>query len=323
MNARFLSARVAIVFTALALLALAGLHVLSPEFDPGKRVVSEYALGRHGWLLSVMFLSWGLGTWSLVPAIQPDVSTLPGRIGLVLLVTTGLGEVLAAFFDVNWPKMHGVAGAGSPEPSTCRHADQHESEPSPSLAAAEADVARRGQSHLAGLGLDGDGDALSRFEADKPSHPNRLAKPLVGRHVLCLGDAVGLIALRVRRDQLRACRNMLRHTDERGHVPDSAFEVNRARSERQCFGFSKRHSATSSKLGDCLPLDAGDLCAGLQRLRATSQSASPAGSLDRRLERIQDHRHVPRAASAEIRRSGRQGRAVICLVRHRRRRNNA
>jgi hypothetical protein len=111
MNARLLSARLAIAFTAVALLALAGLHVLNPEFDPGKRVVSEYALGRHGWLLSVMFLSWALGTWSLLPAIRPDVRTLPGRIGLVLLVTAGMGEALAAFFDVNWPKMHGLAGA--------------------------------------------------------------------------------------------------------------------------------------------------------------------------------------------------------------------
>jgi hypothetical membrane protein len=111
MNARLLSARLAIALTVVALFALTGLHVLSPEFDPAKRVVSEYALGRHGWLLSVMFLSWGLGTWSLVPAIQADVSTFPGRIGLVLLVFTGLGEALAAFFDVNWPKMHGLAGA--------------------------------------------------------------------------------------------------------------------------------------------------------------------------------------------------------------------
>jgi hypothetical protein len=111
MNARLLSACLAIALTVVALLALTGLHVVSPEFDPAKRVVSEYALGRHGWLLSVMFLSWGLGTWSLVPAIQADVSTFPGRIGLVLLVFTGLGEALAAFFDVNWPKMHGLAGA--------------------------------------------------------------------------------------------------------------------------------------------------------------------------------------------------------------------
>src|ERR1700722_18714662 len=56
MNARLLSACLAIAFTAVALLALTGLHVVSPEFDPAKRVVSEYTLGRHGWLLSVLFL---------------------------------------------------------------------------------------------------------------------------------------------------------------------------------------------------------------------------------------------------------------------------
>jgi hypothetical protein len=111
MKAQLTSARLAVALSASALLALAGLHVLSPEFDPAKRVVSEYALGRHGWLLSVMFLAWGLGTWSLALSLHAEPSTLAGRIGLIFLFAAGLGETLASVFDVSWPKMHGVAGA--------------------------------------------------------------------------------------------------------------------------------------------------------------------------------------------------------------------
>lgn len=58
-----------------------------------------------------MFLDWGLGTWSLAFAIRPELGTSPGRMGVVFLFTAGLGEAMAAFFDVSWPIMHGVAGA--------------------------------------------------------------------------------------------------------------------------------------------------------------------------------------------------------------------
>ena len=49
------AARLAIGAAAAALMLLACLHVLSPEFDPAWRMMSEYANGRHAWLLSLMF----------------------------------------------------------------------------------------------------------------------------------------------------------------------------------------------------------------------------------------------------------------------------
>jgi hypothetical protein len=42
------AARVAIAGAGAVLLLLASLHVLSPEFDPARRVISEYAKGRYG-----------------------------------------------------------------------------------------------------------------------------------------------------------------------------------------------------------------------------------------------------------------------------------
>ena len=61
------AASIAIGSTAIALIALLALHIVSPEFDPSWRAVSEYANGKHGWLLSLFFATWAMGTesWTL------------------------------------------------------------------------------------------------------------------------------------------------------------------------------------------------------------------------------------------------------------------
>ena len=71
------------VLATLTLLLLAALHVLSPEFDPSWRMVSEYANGSHAWVLSAMFGAWALSSWALGWAIWRDLPTLPGKIGVV------------------------------------------------------------------------------------------------------------------------------------------------------------------------------------------------------------------------------------------------
>jgi hypothetical protein len=93
--------RLVIAATAATLLLLAGLHVLSPEFDPAWRMVSEYANGQYGWVLSLMFVSWAVSSWALAYAIWPQVATRGGKIGVVFLVVAGLGEAMASVFDIN------------------------------------------------------------------------------------------------------------------------------------------------------------------------------------------------------------------------------
>jgi Protein of unknown function (DUF998) len=105
-----LAASLAIVAAVAALLLLAGLHILSPEFDPAWRVVSEYANGRYGWVLSVMFACWATSSWALAFAISPAVRTRAGGVGLGFLVVAGVGEAMAAVFDINQP-LHELAGA--------------------------------------------------------------------------------------------------------------------------------------------------------------------------------------------------------------------
>ena len=105
------AARFAIAAAAAALLLLATLHVLSPEFDPSWRMVSEYANGHYGWVLSLMFAVWGLSSLALVFALWSEARTTPVMLGLICLTLAGVGEALAAVFDINHDTLHNLAGA--------------------------------------------------------------------------------------------------------------------------------------------------------------------------------------------------------------------
>lgn len=101
----------AIIGAGLALVFLASLHVLSPEFSPAWRMVSEYANGHYAWVLSLMFAAYGLSVLALAYAIRTRVTGRSGTIGLVLLVVSGLGAASASVFDLNQAILHELAGA--------------------------------------------------------------------------------------------------------------------------------------------------------------------------------------------------------------------
>jgi len=115
-----LAARAAIGSAALALIALAMLHVLKPELHPGQTMISRYALGRFGWLMALCFAAFGAASASLFAALVPHMPLRVGRAGLALLLTAAIGFVMAARFPmdpVSTPparmsfagRMHGVA----------------------------------------------------------------------------------------------------------------------------------------------------------------------------------------------------------------------
>ena len=101
--------RLAVGAAVVALAALVALHVVSPELDPSWRMVSEYALGSHGWLLSTMFVGWGVSSFALLFAIASQVRKVGGKVGLVFLGAAGVGELMASVFDVHQAAMHGLA----------------------------------------------------------------------------------------------------------------------------------------------------------------------------------------------------------------------
>jgi Protein of unknown function (DUF998) len=99
---------VAIAAAAITLILLALLHVLSPEFDPSWRMISEYAEGKFSWVLSLMFAVWAISSWALLVGIWRQEQRALFRAGLLFLFLAGLSEVLASAFDVNQP-LHGLA----------------------------------------------------------------------------------------------------------------------------------------------------------------------------------------------------------------------
>lgn len=104
------AAWLAILATLATILLLAALHFLSPEFSPSWRMISEYAFGHFAWVLSLMFLCWGISSWALAVAIWSEVRTRAGKVGLFLLILAGVGEALAAVFDVTHEIGHGISG---------------------------------------------------------------------------------------------------------------------------------------------------------------------------------------------------------------------
>lgn len=98
----------AIGFAAAVLVILGILHILSPEFDPSWRMVSEYAHGRHGFVLSAMFMSWALSSWTLAYGLRPQLATRMGKIGFAFLVLAGVGQTMGAVFDIDHA-LHGPA----------------------------------------------------------------------------------------------------------------------------------------------------------------------------------------------------------------------
>jgi hypothetical protein len=104
------AARLATGATIAEVLLLASLHLLSPEFDPSWRMISEYALGHYGWVLSLMFLCSAVSAWALAIAIRAGAQTAGGKTGLWFLVIAGAGGAMASVFDITHDVGHEIAG---------------------------------------------------------------------------------------------------------------------------------------------------------------------------------------------------------------------
>ena len=92
-------------------LLLVSLRILSPELDPSYRMISEYAVGRYGWLLSLMFVAWGISSGAAAMTIRPHVLSRAGKMGVTFLVVAGFGQALAAVFDIRHDILHNLGGA--------------------------------------------------------------------------------------------------------------------------------------------------------------------------------------------------------------------
>ena len=95
---------------AISVASLLLLHFLSPEFKPGWRMVSEYALGKNKWLLTSFFVFWSISTMTAAYMYFHIAATTLATLGAVLIFISGIGALLGGLFDVRH-KLHGLSFA--------------------------------------------------------------------------------------------------------------------------------------------------------------------------------------------------------------------
>jgi hypothetical protein len=92
------AALLSIAGTAAFVALLAALHLLRPDLDPSWRFISEYELGEHGGLMRAAFVALAVGTGGAAVAVASQVPRVVGYLGLLQLVLSAAGMVLAATF---------------------------------------------------------------------------------------------------------------------------------------------------------------------------------------------------------------------------------
>jgi len=86
---------------ALAIGALAALHVLRPDIPPSRTMISQYALGRHGWVMALCFGAFAAASACVLAALVQYPLSLLGRIGLAFLLVAAIGLAMASRFPMD------------------------------------------------------------------------------------------------------------------------------------------------------------------------------------------------------------------------------
>ena len=89
------------LYTSLGfIIILTALHFIKPEIAPSWNFISEYEVGRFGWLMQTAFFSLALSCLLLVLALWKQLNVV-GKIGLIMLMIASAGMILAAIFKTD------------------------------------------------------------------------------------------------------------------------------------------------------------------------------------------------------------------------------
>lgn len=97
----YIAARLSASTSLLFLILLIALHFIKPELAPSWRMVSEYATGNYGWIMTLAFLCMSISCVTLFIAIRSSLLTRAGKFGQGFLVATAVGLALAALFPID------------------------------------------------------------------------------------------------------------------------------------------------------------------------------------------------------------------------------
>src|SRR5258708_26348051 len=89
---------------AYVILVIAGLPLLRPDYNMMKNGLSDYAVGRYGWLQTSAFIGMSIGALALlIGLVRTGPKTWIVRTGLVFLAIFVPGIFVAALFKTDLP----------------------------------------------------------------------------------------------------------------------------------------------------------------------------------------------------------------------------
>jgi hypothetical protein len=93
---------VSFVGTAVFILAVAALHGLRADLDPVQHTISEYSLGKFGWLMRAAFGALGISVIATAESVRERFEPTAWRnIGLLFLIGTAAGLILDAAYNTD------------------------------------------------------------------------------------------------------------------------------------------------------------------------------------------------------------------------------
>lgn len=88
-----------LVYSALALVLL---HLLRPDYSPVSHMISDYAVGRYGWVMTTWFIGMSIGCLMLALGLKRSgPNTIPATLGSVLLGVASVGLLVSAAFPTD------------------------------------------------------------------------------------------------------------------------------------------------------------------------------------------------------------------------------
>src|SRR5712692_4176925 len=88
-----------------SMLVISALHFAKPELNPRWHLLSEYALGRFGWMMSLAFILMGVSYLATAIGIFSSSSSVIAKVGVAILVAAGLAATAAAFLPMDPPAL--------------------------------------------------------------------------------------------------------------------------------------------------------------------------------------------------------------------------
>ena len=96
-----IAARLAISLIITYQLILIALIFIRPDLDPSWHTISEWGIGRHGWIMSVAFIISALSYAALWTMLKSQIRGLTGKIGITLLFICVIGTIGVGIFTTD------------------------------------------------------------------------------------------------------------------------------------------------------------------------------------------------------------------------------